>query len=112
MTLIQVPFTLFPILTHSILLFFLTCINVLMKFLTSLPDTYTQRNNSENLEYDRLLSSHEDLTPVLYDFTCILLSKTAQDVESTLQDVETKCNSVNITAISYWRFFNRNPHLK
>ena len=64
------------------------------------------------LQYECVLNLHKDFTRSLYDFTYILLFKTAQDVEITVQDVETKGNSINLTAYSYWRFFNRNNHLK
>ena len=37
----------------------------------------------------------------LHDFTCILISITAQDVESTVQDVKIKDNPVHLTAFSY-----------
>ena len=74
--------------------------------------TYRQRNNKVKLQYERLLDLHEDFTRILYEFTCTLLSKTAQNVETTVQDVETKGNPVNLMAFSYWRFFNRSTHLQ
>ena len=73
---------------------------------------HTERNNPVNLQYERFLNLHEDFTCTLYDFTCMLLSVIIQDVESTVQDVETKDNSVNLSAISYSRFFYKNTHLK
>ena len=54
---------------------------------------YTQRDNSVNLQCERLLNLHEDFTRILHDFTCTLLSK-------TVQDVETNDNPVNLTALS------------
>ena len=42
----------------------------------------------------------------------MLLSVAVKDVESIVQDAETKGKPVNLTALSYWRFFNRDTHLK
>ena len=47
------------------------------------------------------MNLHEDFMYALHDFTCMLLSVTAHDVESTVQDVETKANPVILTAVSY-----------
>ena len=46
---------------------------------------YTQKNNPVNVQYERLLNSHEDFTCILHDFTCILFSITIEDVEPTVQ---------------------------
>ena len=73
---------------------------------------YTERNNPVSLQYKRFLNWSEDFMCTLHDFTCMLLSETVQNVESTVQDVERKGNPVNLTAFSYWRFFNRNTHLR
>ena len=83
-----------------------------LPMLSIIPHYYTQRNNSINLQYEHLLSLHEDFKRILHEFMCALLSKIAQDVDSTVQDVETKGGPVNPTTFSYWRFFNRNTYLK
>ena len=59
--------------------------------------------NTVNLQYERLLTSNEDFTCVLHDFTRILLSITVQGVEPNV-------NPVNLMVFSYWRFFNKNTH--
>ena len=51
---------------------------------------YTERNNSENLQYERYFNLRENFMRVLHDFTCILLSLAVHDVESIAQDVEKK----------------------
>ena len=52
------------------------------------------------------MNSHEYITRVLHDFTCMLLSVAAEDVESTVQYVETRGNPVNLTAVSYIEEFS------
>ena len=54
----------------------------------------TERNNFVTLQYERFLNLREDFMCTLYDFKCMLLS-------ATVQDVETKGSPVNLTAFSY-----------
>ena len=82
-------------------------INILWKCLL-----HTERNNPENIQYERFFNLREDFTYTLHDFTCMLLSVTVQDVESTVQDVKTKGNPVNLMSFSYWRFSNKNTYFK
>ena len=56
--------------------------------ITLLRQTYLERNNPVNLKYERFLNLHEDFMRTLHNFTCMLLSVTAQDAESTVQYVE------------------------
>ena len=51
-------------------------------------------------------NSHEVFTYILHDFTCILLSITAQNIDATVQDIETKGNPVNLAAFFYCRFLS------
>ena len=53
--------------------------------------SYTERNNPENLQYERFFNLGKDFMCTLHDFTCMLLS-------ITVQDVETKANPVNLEA--------------
>ena len=53
-----------------------------------------QGNNRVKLQYERILDLHEEFMYTLHDFTCILLSR-------TVQDVKTKGNPVNLTAFCY-----------
>ena len=56
---------------------------------------YTERNNSENLQYDRFFFNlRADFTCTIRDFTCMLLSATVQDIESTVQNFEARGNHV------------------
>ena len=71
------------------------------------PFFYTERNNPENLQYERFFNLHEDFICTLHDCTCRLLS-------IAVQDVERKGNPVNLTAFTGlpFLFFNRNTDLK
>ena len=66
-----------------------------------LLNAYTERNNSDNLQYECFFNLHEDFMRALHDFTWLLLSGRIQDVESTVQGVETKGNPINLMSFSY-----------
>ena len=78
--------------------------SIFVVFMPEARHNNTQRNNSEKLQYERCLNSFEDFTHILQDFTCTLLSITAQDAESTVEDIETKGNPLTLTVFPIEEF--------
>ena len=64
---------------------------------------HTGRNNTVNLQYERIFNLREVSMRTLHDFTCMLLSVTVQDVDARVKDFETKDSPINFPILKVFQ---------